>query len=366
MADIAQTIQQGTAQMNQQPVQLQSQLSNIQEGRRADEYLKLQQDAAQRNMQQVADQIADVSALVVDQSNKKVSQARKTMEETQAAYDSIDFESPNAQVDQKQLATIQEAAAKAAAAYQVAIDNRNALIESIASNKGVMIAMDKSTYSNKDLGEKIFNKEVFDSMPETQRERVVQQFAAFAAAKQQMMQQDTKLSPFETRYQQNLADSMFGKGEPKDANSRISVLSQQQWETNIDPYYKGIGPKTKERLYNTDLAPYYSEYDKLQALDSDNQEFLQKLFKEWNPASGEEKDQKQAVDDFSKVLAKYEQAGGTDPMVRDVLSSLRNIVQSEEYPALRTGAFIHQMGKLFTPYQPAKLRPRSTGETGGM
>jgi hypothetical protein len=357
MTDIARTIQTGSGMVQNQFSQLNSQMQS-------NTYTAMQVEAFKRQKQQRIDMIADATLATVGASQKKVSKSRKVLDDLQEAYGSLPAIQEGAQRAPEQQAII-EAYDQARTLYDAAVVERNTLIEAVGTNPRILMALDASSFYNKDIGDQVFNPEILDSMTPQQRDKVVTQLTALHQAKQE---RSAMQEAYEKEAGKLEAQRQYGTLQPAEEDRTppaASVLSQIQYETNFTNW--NLKQPTLDKYYREDLAEFYPYYQQMRDLPQGDKQVLKQVFDLWSPDMNQDYEAQDNyaigyADRINEVIGGMN-TEGLQPITLDIISKLTEMSgrQDAGLDARRIGAVINQIKNITRPVETSSstLRPRN-------
>lgn len=362
MADIAQTIQRGTEQVNQSI----SQLSQPAQDRTQATYMHnlsaMEQQKMKAYMTERADMITASVLTAVDAKERSISQIKKQVDDLLEKLPAEDPSMPMTPEQQAQRSDTQQRIDEVMKLYDAAIVERNTLIESISQQPGVLAAMDKSSYYNKDIGNKIFSEDVFASMPESQKKGIISQLTALQRAKTEIANRELQLE------QNRKIELEMVKGAMRTSSNQLprqplkEGLSYDVYNSIFAREGSDIDSKKKAEWWNKDIAPFVADSPQFKDVPTDERKALHQVFTMWQP--GEYSGQPAQMTEFQTVFNKYYKGiGEMTPMSARIMNTIKGIVDSENPDSRRLGAFIESIKDYVRPYE-TTLKPRATAEAG--
>ena len=363
MADIARTIQTGTAQFNQgldtmsDPARVRSNATYMHEQN------ALQKQQLKVAMEQRADLITNSVLSAVNAKNMVVSQRKKDVDDLLSKLPSWDETPDNKRAE---VQAIHDRTNEAMKLYEAAIVDRNNLIEGISKMDGVMIAMDKSTYYNKDIGAQVFNEEILSSMTESQRSDTIGRLVALQQAKQEQEYATGQLEHQRQIELETVKGMMRGSSASQQGRQPLKEgLAFDVYNASLQRMGADIGELTnaeRAEWWNDDIAPYVKNSPQFRDIPNEERAALQEVFRMWQP--GEYGKQSSQVGKFAETFNRfYKQTAGMTPMATRIMDSIYSIVNKDTADPRRLGMFIETIKDYVRPYE--TLQPRQNSAASG-
>ena len=179
--------------------------------------------------------------------------------------------------------------------YELALAQEQELLLQIARSPQLLMALDRSSYSNADLNSEIFNEEVISQMTPKDQEELVDRITLFNTMK--MQHEQDKIEQARAQKQALVEEEAYGRERGKlrarsefapeytdvlyPTKSRMDTKSQSEW----------LERATGVKAYAEDMAALPAEYDTYAEIFEDIPEnekaILDELYAVWDQEEGE-------------------------------------------------------------------------------